>query len=535
MTLRISVQPLRGSALVEGYLRGEETAARFFEGRPFDLASYRRKLEETRARFDRPARERAAAALRPTSARAAERLRRFVEEGGAMVTTGQQAGLFTGPMYTVHKILSAIRLAGALEAELGCVVLPVFWVASEDHDWDEANHTFAVDGAGELRRFALRATDARPVPMSEMRMGDDVKTVSGEFTQLLASQSDDAHDLDWIRDAYQSGMTVSEAFGATVERLFADFDLLVTDAADPALKVASLPVLVRELERAAEHERVVAARTAELAEAGYTTQVVVVEGATNLFFHGPAGRERLAREGGGFVAADARRHFTADEAADAVRADPVRFSPNVLLRPVVESAVFPTLAYVAGPGEAAYFAQIGPLFRAFDIVPPVVFPRFSALLVPSEIDDALAEAGLSIDDLRPPLHEVVQGLARRRLPTEVARGIAGLRESIVAEYARLMDVARPIDPNLDGALGSSRNRALLEADRAERKILAHQKRRDAELTRAVATARAHLFPNGVPQERALNVFPYLARYGPGLLSELAAEMTVRWEAEPAPV
>lgn len=533
MTLRIRVQPLRGSALVEDYLRGTETAARFFEGRPFDLASYRRKLEETRARFDRPARERAAAALRPTSPGAAERLRRFVEEGGAMVTTGQQAGLFTGPMYTVHKILSAIRLAAALEAELGCIVLPVFWVASEDHDWAEANHTFAVDGAGELRRFALCATDTRPVPMGDMRLGDDVETVSGDFAQLLGSQADGVQSLDWIRGAYQSGKTVSEAFGATVERLFAGFDLLVTDAADPALKAASLAILVGELERAEEHERVVAERTAELAAAGYATQVTVVEGATNLFFHGPAGRERLAREGEGFVAADARRHFTADEAADAVRADPVTFSPNVLLRPVVESAVFPTLAYVAGPGEAAYFAQIGPLFRAFGILPPVVFPRFSAVLVPSEVDDALTESGLSMDDLRPPLHQVLQGLARRRLPREVVGGIASLRESIVAEYARLMNAARPIDPNLDGALGSARNRALLEADRAERKILAHQKRRDAELTRAVATARAHLFPDGVPQERALNVLPYLARYGPTLLVELAAGMTVRWENEPA--
>lgn len=533
MTLRIQVQPLRGSALVEDYLRGAETAARFFEGRPFDLASYRRKLEETRARFDRPARERAAAALRPTSPGAAERLRRFVEEGGAMVTTGQQAGLFTGPLYTVHKILSAIRLAAALEAELGCVVLPVFWVASEDHDWAEANHTFSVDGAGELRRFAVGATDARPVPMSEMRLGGDIENISNEFMQILVDQGDGAACLAWIRSAYRAGATVAEAFGATVERLFADFDLLVVDAADPALKAASLPVLLGEIERAAEYETVVAKRTEALSEAGYTTQVVVVEGATNLFFHGPAGRERLVREGGGFAAPGARRHFTAREAADALRANPVSFSPNVLLRPVVESAVFPTLAYVAGPGEAAYFAQIGPLFRAFEIVPPVVFPRFSARLVPSEVDAALAEAGMTPDELRPPLHEVLQGLARRRLPGKVVRGVASLREAIVADYARLMDAARPIDANLDGALGASRNRALLEADRAERKILAHQKLRDAELTRAVATARAHLFPDGVAQERVLNVFPYLARYGPALLPDLAERMTIRWEAEPS--
>jgi uncharacterized protein YllA (UPF0747 family) len=191
--------------------------------------------------------------------------------------------------------------------------------------------------------------------------------------------------------------------------------------------------------------------------------------------------------------------------------------------------VFPTLAYVAGPGETAYFAQIRPLFEAFGIHMPVVFPRMSAALVPEEADAALAEAGLEMTDLRPPMHEIAQRMARQRLPADVSRRMDALRRGIVDGYAAAIDAAAAVDPTLAGALGAARNRALLGAGDAERKILRAIKRRDADLLRRVELARAHLYPNGAPQERMLNVFPYLTAYGPDLLRDLAARADVRLE------
>ena len=323
---------VRSNRLVDDYLNGVPRAAAFYEGNPRDPAAWTAKLAEVRARFGRAERERAAAALTPTSARAAERLRRFVDEGGAMVTTGQQAGLFTGPLYTVHKILSAIRLAEALERELGVIVLPVFWAASEDHDFAEVNHAWAVSAEGELRRLSVAATSPTAVPMSEMRLGPDVDATVDELAQLMAGQGDAGPWMTLLRDAYSPDVTVADAFRAAVAALFADFDLLVTDAADPALKAASVGVLLAELAHAAEHERLVAEQTAALQAAGYTTQVTLVEGATNVFWHGPAGRERLHRDDGGFVAAEARRRFSFDELRRLLEADPRALSPNVFLR-----------------------------------------------------------------------------------------------------------------------------------------------------------------------------------------------------------
>ncbi|HEX2208405.1 MAG TPA: bacillithiol biosynthesis cysteine-adding enzyme BshC, partial [Longimicrobium sp.] len=469
----------------------------------------------------------AAAAVRPTSPGAAARLARFVEQGGAMVTTGQQAGLFTGPMYTIHKILTAIRLAETLEERLGVVVLPVFWAASEDHDFDEANHTWLVDGAGKLRRLAVSATDPRPVPMSEMRLGQDVENLSGELRQLVSRFGGNDVDLRDVLDPYQPGATVAGAFRGTIERLFAGFDLLVTDAADPHVKRASLPVLLGDVERAAEHERLLAARTADIHAAGYSAPVTVRQGAANVFYHGPAGRERLAKTRDGWIARQARVRFTPDEVAERMRAAPGAFSPNVFLRPVVESAVFPTLAYVGGPAETSYFAQIGPLFQAFGIIPPVSYPRFTARLVPDEVAAKAAALGVMDDELQLPEHELASLLAKRRLPAEVGAKLRALRTALVEGFGGVMDAARGIDFNLDGAIGARRNRALLDVAEAEAKILAHAKKNDRGITRDLPLVRNHLMPNGTPQERVLNVFPYLAMR-PTLLRDLADAMEVRF-------
>jgi bacillithiol biosynthesis cysteine-adding enzyme BshC len=516
---------------VDDYRAGKPEAARFFVGNPGDLGAFRAKLAEVGRRFGRAERETAAAAVRPTSPGAAARLARFVEEGGAMVTTGQQAGLFTGPMYTIHKILTAIRLAEALEERLGVIVLPVFWAASEDHDFDEANHTYIVDGEGKLRRLSVSATDERPVPMSEMRLGEDVENLSSELRDVVESLRGNAVDLREILAPYRARKTVAEAFRGTVERLFADFDLLVTDAADPHVKRASLPVLLGDVERAREHERLLTERTAEVQAAGYSAPVTVRQAAANVFYHGPAGRERLAKTRDGWTAREARIRFTADEVAERMRAEPGAFSPNVFLRPVVESAVFPTLAYVGGPAETAYFAQIGPLFQAFGIIPPISYPRFAARLVPDEVAAKAAALGVTDEELRLPEHELASLLAKRRLPAAVTDQLQELRGALVEGFGRLMDAAAGIDFNLDGAVGARRNRALLEVAEAEAKILAHAKKADRGISHDLPFVRNHLVPLGTPQERVLNVFPYLAMR-PTLLRDLAEAMEVRFDPEP---
>ncbi|HEX2094658.1 MAG TPA: bacillithiol biosynthesis BshC, partial [Longimicrobiaceae bacterium] len=302
------------------------------------------------------------------------------------------------------------------------------------------------------------------------------------------------------------------------------------DAADPVVKAASAPVLEGAIRHARAHEVLLRRRTDDLTGAGYHGQVAVISGAANVFFHGPAGRERLYARGDAWVARESGVAFTGHDLHDAVERDPRQFSPNVFLRPVVESSVFPTLAYVGGPAEISYFAQLNPLFREFGMDPPVAFPRFSATLVTPRVEHALDRLGLAREELVQPEHRLVSRLARRRIPAGVSDALRGVREALAGEYARMIEAAEGIDPTLRGALGSLRNRSLLSAADAERKIVSAIARRSEEVTRGVRRVLAELRPNGEPQERVLNALPYLAVYGPDLLEEIAGEMEVRFRA-----
>lgn len=445
-----------------------------------------------------------------------------------MVTTGQQAGLLTGPLYTIYKALTVVRLAESLEHELGVIVLPVFWTASEDHDWAEVNHVYLVDAADELRRLELATTDTRALPMAQRPLGRQVKQFLDEVAELLSRQPFAPEVLDWIQEAYMPEQTVASAFSRMLGTLLAPFDVLLTDAAEPNLKVASRPILRQALEQVDQHSVVLRDRSGHLLEHGYHTQVALLDGATNVFYHGFGQRERIDRKPGGFVLHDSGRTFDGAALLEELDARPELFSPNVLLRPVVESAVFPTLGYVGGPGEISYFAQLNALFPEFGMAPPVVFPRVSATLVEPAVQRLIGKLNLSAPDLARPRHELETQLARNAMPTSLRVGVADLARSVTDGYRRLIEEAVHIDPSLQGALGALRNESLARVGESERKIVQRLKEREAATLAQLDRVRAHLRPNGEPQERVLNVAPYLARYGPDLLKQIAARMSISW-------
>jgi bacillithiol synthase len=520
-------RPIGGSKLVRDYLGEAPSALQFFGGSPFRVDSFRIKLADIRDRFGRAERERAAAALQPVSAAARARLERFVAEGGAMVTTGQQAGFLTGPLYTVYKALSAIVLARHLEEQLGVTVLPVFWAATEDHDWAEANHSYHLDPRGRIRRFELpERSDSRSLPMSEIRLGEGVEKICDEVVQYVGVEKYTGDFVRRIIEAYSvPEETVGGAFVEAIRRLLGGWDLMIADAADPALKEASRAPIRMALTAAAEHEEALKARSSDLLDAGYGTQVAVLDRGVNLFLHGEMGRERLYRRGADFRVRERVGVLEREAVLDLLERDPGRLSPNVLLRPVIESAVFPTLAYVGGPGEINYFAQVTGLFTAFGIRPPVIVPRFSGVVVDPTAERLLTKLRLQERDLEEPREELRDRLARREIPQEVGEALKEVRADWSSGFARLLERASAVDPTLLGALGGVRNRGLLEAARAEKKILRALKRRElvpfTQLDRVLETVR----PMGQPQDRILGIISFLARHGEGFLAE--AERVVR--------
>jgi bacillithiol biosynthesis cysteine-adding enzyme BshC len=523
-----------GSSLSRDYVQGETHLARFFEGDFRDPASFQKKAREVDQRFHKEGRERVASLIRPPTDAGKEALERFVAEDGYLVTTGQQPGLFGGPLYSLYKALTAIKLAQTLEPILGRPVLALFWVASEDHDWAEADHTYLLDQENELHtsRVPHQGGEAS-LPLHRIPVATGMEKTLSHFLEALPHTEFTEPLLTLIRRAYPPGNTLSEGFTRLMEGLLADLPIVFADAAEPALKEHSQELLLTELDGAETREALLHRVASHLEMDGYGIQVPILEGGVNLFLEGPAGRDRVYRDGSAFRLNHAGTSLSAEDIRAQVREDPSILSPNVLLRPVVENALFPTVSYVAGPGEMAYYAQLKDYFLSHGIQMPVIFPRHGATLVESKVGKVLDKFQLAPEGLHRPFHELAAEIAREEVPPEIRRSLGEIRGSIGKGAGALTKATQKVDPTLKGPVTHARNAAYQAFDEAERKILQAVKKQNEIALNQLEKAQRNLYPGGKPQERVLNPFFYLARYGPDLIPALLDEFHVALGTEPA--
>ena len=435
------------------------------------------------------------------------------------VTTGQQPGLFTGPLYTVYKALSAIAIARRLERERSVPVVPVFWVAGDDHDFAEANHAWFLDRKGELAQIVLRErpADAPLAPLAREQCGEEIGAALDRLRAGTPETEFKPEVLGWLESAYRADATLADAFAAALHALLGVRGLVVFRAHDPAAKRAAAPWVLKAL------------------------SVTLPDGYTPVLLEARAGRDRLrpdGEEGGGgrtFVTRRSGERFTLSELERIADQAPERLSANVLLRPAVEAALFPTVAYAAGPGELEYLADAGPLYRALKggnsggeaVEPQTPLPRWSGVLVEARVHKVMERHGLGVEDFDGKPGALEARLVREGLPAETVATFAALRGRIEEEYARLAQAVASLDPTLERAVQSARNTALGGAREIEKKLVAHLKRENETLIRQIARARDAVYPQGQPQERVLTLASFLIRYGPDLLAALETEVA-RW-------
>jgi bacillithiol biosynthesis cysteine-adding enzyme BshC len=436
---------------------------------------------------------------------ARSRLDRVVAAGGVVVSTGQQAALFGGPLYTIVKAIGALGVADALERATGVPTAVVFWAATDDADYEEAKAAhFAVTGG--LRTVSLPPARQAGIPMSEMPM-PGVEQLVDELAQACGSASSPAA-LDAARAYYTSASTLGTAYVHQLRAALEPLGIAVMDASHAAVRRAAAPVLTRALERADVVERALVERYAAIAKAGFSAQVEHVPGLSLVF---------LTEESG------EKRRLPIANAMSALSSSSERLSPNVLLRPIVERFIMPSAAYIAGPGELAYFAQVSAAADALDLARPLALPRWSMTLLEPRVERLLARLEISREDLRD-RHSVERRLARAKLPAELAEALARLRRNVESDVAALELADR--DTLVPSASVEGLRRSLLHRlERAERRYIAGVKRREDALMRDIATVAAGLYPNGMRQERVLNWVPFLTRYGSALLELMRSEAT----------
>lgn len=487
--LTIISRPVAGGELAQRALTG--ALDRWYARPPDTHDRWRARAREIAAEFaGRDWRAQLAPAF-DARALAAERLAR----ADVVVTTGQQPGLFGGPLYTLHKALTALALADTLERETGVRVAPVFWAATDDSDFAEANHVGVVAGGTYVELRNTRGDVAEGASMSATPLGD--VSAARELLERACGSAANADVVDALRRAYDDGATVGDAYLAFLRAVLEPLGMAVLDASHPAVRRAASPVLQRALGNAAAIASAVDARTTAIESAGLAPQVAQVAELSLVFVTGADGvRRRVAL-------ADAAR--VADEG------DAEALSPNVLLRPIVERQILPTVTYVGGPGEIAYFAQSTAVADALGIAVPLVVPRWSGMVIEPEVARALERLQLRIEDLRDP-HAAERVVARRGLAPEVRDALTRLRETLRRE-ADTLDALVHDDESLRRSVGSMRATAEFRVERLERRLAAAQKQRGSPELRDVRLAQASLFPGGAPQERVLSFVPLLARYG----------------------
>ena len=436
------------------------------------------------------------------------------------VVTGQQAGLFGGPVFTLLKALTAVRVADRVSREHGVPAVSVFWVDGEDHDWDEVAGCSVLDAGYERRTITLPAPPgAGRVPVASVTLGAPIAPALEELERVLPPTEFTGPLLEALRAAYRPGHGMAEAFARWLEAVLGRTGLVVFDAADPAAKPLAAGVFAREIDEPGRTWQLAEEAGARLVAAGYHVQAAAPLGAALFRLDGTRTAVRL--QDSQFLAGEA----VLDAAAlkRAVLADPTGFSPNVLLRPIVQDTLFPTVSYVAGPGELGYHAQLRQVYEHFGVPRPLLYPRASVTVLDAAASRFLARHGLPLESLQPRDEAALNRLLAVSLPASVESSMREVVEAVDRTMAAVIAAVPDVDPTLEGAARSTLGRLQHDLAALQGRIVGAAKRREETVARQFRRTQAQAFPGGQPQERALGFVSLLNRVGPALVEHLTDE------------
>ena len=515
------VRPLAGD-----YAFNFPTIAPLYAGDPTSPASWRdvaeRVQSHTRDRgrlVNSLAAQQTQRSAPPASREAAGKL---LDPQTVAVVTGQQAGAFGGPSFTILKAITALQLARRAESTLGVNAVAVFWVDAEDHDWDEVASCTVLDAQFQPRTVTLPPPEgAGELPVAALRLDDPVTNSLDELEAALARTDFTQWTMENLRAAYRPGAGMAEAFAHWLESLLGEHGLVVFDSSDAAVKPLLAGVFARELTSPGQTAALAAKAADAFSALGHTPQVQPQPDSVSLF-HIDGRRTPIRRQGDRLVVGEESYSTTA--LAEEAAARPQRFSPNVLLRPIVQDTLFPTVCYVAGPSELAYLGQLREVYDHFGVPMPLVYPRATATLVDSATHRFLTRYNVSLEELQPQDEAALNRLLQAQLPETVERAIAEAEQAIERAMQQVIEVIPAVDPTLAGAAKTTLGKLQHELRGLNGKVIHAVKKRNETLRRQFTRAQAQTFPHGHPQERTLGVVFFLNLYGPALIDRLFQEL-----------
>lgn len=429
------------------------------------------------------------------------------EKGAVGVVSGQQVGLFSGPCYAIYKAIAAVRIAKEL-TEHGVDAVPVFWMATEDHDLDEVRHT-AFFHNGKLVKFELPAGVGNAAPVGRVPLGSEIDRLRQTAAEVLGS--DGAELTAILSECYEAQETYGSAFGKLFTRLLKHAGLILLDPLDLRLHRLAAPLLTRAVEERDAIDEALLQRDKHLEQAGYAPQVRVTSRSTILFHISRDGRQAISDGGGKF--ASGNRTWSKQELLDAVRNEPENFSPNALFRPVVQDFLLPTVSYIGGPAEICYFAQSEVLYRQLLGRMPVMLPRPGFTLLDAKAQRLLKQYGIEVEHV----WEGPQELSKRMSAASIPENLSTLLRENGAEIQKRLrqwsDAVAVLDATLRPAVETAQNKIEYQTEKLQQMIGRALDRKSGIVASHQEFLSNLIYPNKTLQSRELSFLPFAARWG----------------------
>ncbi len=434
------------------------------------------------------------------------------DERTLCVFSGQQAGFFGGPLLTLVKALAVVKAAGLYSRELERPVVPIFWIAGDDHDFEEANHTWLLNREGAPCRNAYNTAPDLAVPTSEIKFcdRDELTRAKKQLIDCLGETDFTDRLMQLVDHAYTPSDTFVTAFGRFMAGLTAEYGLILFSPGDSGAKRLAVPLFQAIIEKQTSIHDLLTVRNREIEQAGYHIQVEKSDNSTHLFYN-IEGRKPVVRDGHDFTVGDSR--YTKDELLIRIKEHPERFSPDVMTRPVMQSYLFPVVSQKGGPAEIAYLAQLNPLFDLFDLVAPFNKARATLTLTETRFEKMLQEFDIEFEELTGDIEQIINRILARTFPEDLEGDFNELRQALEQRFSQFREEALEFDPQLARVAEQTQGKIDYTLKGFEQKVWAAHKRKSQQTRDKVYRLYHALYTNRGLQERALNITYFISRYG----------------------
>ncbi|WP_185958215.1 bacillithiol biosynthesis cysteine-adding enzyme BshC [Fodinibius sediminis] len=518
-----SFEHLPFSSLFKTYISDFSRVDAFYDYNPFDREEIEAKARQHQYRGDRRQMTDLLRAFNDPydlHENALQNLDRLQQDDALAVVTGQQLGLYGGPLYTVLKTISVIHIARQMEAQLDRPVIPVFWLADEDHDYEEVRSVYAP-GDGKLQTYELPSRSFPLPPVAEMK-------IPGELEQLRNAMRSDLYETDFssavwelLDHCFYPGTTYAGAFGNFISRLFSRHGLVLAGSNDPGIKEFVKGVVYQSVEDAEDIRKALEGPSGRMKEQ-FHQQVTLYD--SNLFYiSGEGNRLKINASTEGW-ATEQGHQWTREQLLQEVEENPELFSPNVFLRPIMQDKLIPTLGYVAGPGELAYYGQMKQLYARFDAKMPIIYPRLSATLVEPAVDRIFDELPFEFHEYANRIEDLDAAYVEHTEKMDIEAIFSEWKEK-VGELARAKKKkVATVDPTLEGAAGKATAVYFGELDKLKGKVYRAVKQQDQTQLNRIRRIKQNLFPRDNLQERSVAAIYFMNKFGLDIWDELLASL-----------